>query len=401
MLGLFLILPVFAVHAVHLRGGDSYTLVGIALGIYGLSQGVLQIPYGIASDRYGRKRVIVIGLVLFALGSFVAAAADDIYLVILGRTIQGAGAIAAPVMAFLADLTREQHRTKAMAVVGSSIGLMFALSLVGAPVLYRYIGMGGIFVLTGVLALAAIWVVVKVVPEESVIRIETEEDHVEPASLAEVLKNTELLRLNAGIFCLHAVQMAIFVVVPLALMSTGGLPVDRHWEVYLPVVLASFALMLPPIFYAEKRNALKPVFLASIGLMLAVQLGLMFALENFAALVILLLGFFVAFNILEASLPSLVSRIAPAGAKGAAMGVYNTTQALGLAVGGAAGGWLMQHYGQASVFVLGTVLIALWWIVAAGMSAPRPVRAREAGGVENAALGVSPGAIITHSSKES
>jgi MFS family permease len=401
MLGLFLILPVFAVHAVHLRGGDSYTLVGIALGIYGLSQGVLQIPYGIASDRYGRKRVIVIGLVLFALGSFVAAAADDIYLVILGRTIQGAGAIAAPVMAFLADLTREQHRTKAMAVVGSSIGLMFALSLVGAPVLYRYIGMGGIFVLTGVLALAAIWVVVKVVPEESVVRIETEEEHVEPASLAEVLKNTELLRLNAGIFCLHAVQMAIFVVVPLALMSTGELPVDRHWEVYLPVVLASFALMLPPIFYAEKRNALKPVFLASIGLMLAVQLGLMFALENFAALVILLLGFFVAFNILEASLPSLVSRIAPIGAKGAAMGVYNTTQALGLAVGGAAGGWLMQHYGQASVFVLGTVLIALWWMVAAGMRAPQPVRAREAGVIENAALGVSPGAIITHSSKES
>jgi MFS family permease len=390
MLGLFLILPVFAVHAVQLRGGDSYTLVGIALGIYGLSQGVLQIPYGIASDRYGRKRVIVIGLVLFALGSFVAAAADDIYLVILGRTIQGAGAIAAPVMAFLADLTREQHRTKAMAVVGSSIGLMFALSLVGAPVLYRYIGMGGIFVLTGVLALAAIWVVVKVVPEESVVRIETEEGHVEPANLAEVLKNTELLRLNAGIFCLHAVQMAIFVVVPLALMSAGGLPVDRHWEVYLPVVLASFALMLPPIFYAEKRNALKPVFLASIGLLLAVQLGLMFALENFAALVILLLGFFVAFNILEASLPSLVSRIAPPGAKGAAMGVYNTTQALGLAVGGAAGGWLMQHYGQASVFVLGTVLIALWWIVAAGMRAPRPVRAREAGGVENAALAEKP-----------
>ena len=358
MLGLFLILPVFAVHAMHLKGGDDHTLVGIALGAYGLTQGVLQIPYGMASDRYGRKRIIILGLVLFALGSFIAAIGDDMYLIIAGRAIQGAGAISAPVMAFLSDLTREQHRTKAMALVGSSIGLMFALSLVGSPLLYRHIGMGGIFVLTGVLALLAIWVVVSVVPEEALAKIEAEE-HVEPARLGDVLRNPDLLRLNFGIFSLHVVQMAIFVVVPLALVSAGGLSVDQHWKVYLPVVLASFLLMLPPIFYAEKKDSIKPVFLASIALMALVQLGFVFALNNFTALVILLLGFFVAFNVLEASLPSLVSRTAPARARGTALGVYNTTQALGLFVGGAAGGWLMQHQGQAPVFMLGVALFAL------------------------------------------
>ena len=370
MLGLFLILPVFAVHAAHIKGGDNHTLVGVALGAYGLTQGLLQIPYGVASDRYGRKRIIILGLVLFALGSFVAAAGEDIYVTILGRAIQGAGAISAPVMAFLSDLTREEHRTKAMALVGSSIGLMFALSLVGAPLLYRHIGMGGIFVLTGLLALIAIWVVSSVVPAEALGKIEAEE-HVETARLGAVLKHPDLLRLNLGIFSLHAVQMAIFVVVPLALVSAGGLSVGEHWKVYLPVVLASFVLMLPPIFYAEKKDGIKPVFLASIGLMAAVQLGFVFALENFAGIVILLLGFFVAFNVLEASLPSLVSRTAPASAKGAALGVYNTTQSLGLFVGGAVGGWLMQHHGRMPVFAFGAALIGLWGISAMGMRVPK------------------------------
>jgi MFS family permease len=386
MLGLFLILPVFAVHAMHLKGGDDYTLVGIALGAYGLTQGVLQIPYGMASDRYGRKRIIILGLVLFALGSFVAAIGNDIYVIIFGRAIQGAGAISAPVMAFLSDLTREQHRTKAMAMVGSSIGLMFALSLVGSPLLYRHIGMGGIFVLTGVLALMAIWVVVSVVPEEALVSIEAEE-HVETARLGNVLRNPDLLRLNFGIFSLHVVQMALFVVVPLALVSAGGLSVDQHWRVYLPVVLASFVLMLPPIFHAEKKDNIKPVFLASIALMALVQLGFAFALQNFTALVILLLGFFVTFNVLEASLPSLVSRTAPARAKGTALGVYNTTQSLGLFVGGAGGGWLMQHQGQGQVFVFGLALIVLWGISAAGMRVPRRARRHGADTVGGATLG--------------
>jgi len=386
MLGLFLILPVFAVHAAHLKGGDDHTLVGIALGTYGLTQGVLQIPYGVASDHYGRKRIIILGLVLFALGSFIAAIGDNIYIIIAGRAVQGAGAISAPVMAFLSDLTREQHRTKAMALVGSSIGLMFALSLVGSPLLYRHIGMSGIFVLTGVLALIAIWVVVSVVPEETLAKIEAEE-HVEPARLGDVLRNPDLLRLNFGIFSLHVVQMAIFVVVPLALVSAGGLSVDQHCKVYLPLVLASFLLMLPPIFYAEKKDNIKPVFLACIALMAVVQLGFVFALQNFTWLVILMLGFFVAFNVLEASLPSLVSRTAPGRAKGTALGVYNTTQSLGLFVGGGAGGWLMQHHGQAPVFVFGVVLIALWGIAAAGMRVPQRAHRRGADAVGGAALG--------------
>ena len=246
--------------------------------------------------------------------------------------------------------------------------------------------MGGIFILTGVLALVAIWVVVSVVPEEALVKIEAEE-HVEPARLGDMLRNTDLLRLNFGIFSLHVVQMAIFVVVPLALVSTGGLSVDQHWKVYLPVVLASFVLMLPPIFYAEKKDNIKPVFLASIALMAVVQLGFVFALNNFTALVILLLGFFVAFNILEASLPSLVSRTAPGRAKGTALGVYNTTQALGLFVGGAAGGWLMQHQGQAPVFVFGVALIALWGLSAAGMRVPQRARERGVDTVGGAALG--------------
>lgn len=369
MLGLFLILPVFAVHARGLPGGASQMLVGLALGIYGLTQGILQIPFGMASDRYGRKRVIVIGLLLFALGSFVAAWASDVAMVILGRAIQGTGAIAAPVTAFAADITREEHRTKAMAMIGGSIGLMFALSLVAAPALYHAVGMDGIFELTGVLSLAAIWVTLVVVPPEPAGVVDATR-RVRPGALGEVLRNREQLRLNFGIFSLHAVQMAIFVVVPVALVTRGGLPLAEHWKVYLPVVLGSFVLMAPPLFYAERKGKLKALFLSAIALLLAVELGLALGLTSLHATVALLLAFFVAFNILEACLPSLVSRVAPAAARGTALGVYNTTQALGLFVGGAASGWLATHFGDSAVFVFGIALIALWLGVASWMRVP-------------------------------
>ena len=375
MLGLFLILPVFAVYAPQLRGGDNHALVGLALGAYGLTQGMLQIPFGMASDRYGRKRVIVLGLVLFAVGSFVAAFADDIYLVILGRCIQGAGAISAAVMALAADLTRDQHRTKIMAMIGASIGLVFAVSLMIAPVLYRWIGMSGIFVLTGVLALAAIFVATQVVPPEPTENLDMSR-RVQPASLGDVLRNTELLRLNFGIFTLHSMQMAMFVVVPLALVHEGGLSLAEHWKVYLPVVGGSFLLMLPPIFWAERKGRVKPVFLGAVVALIAVQAASLFWLDSLAGISLILLAFFVAFNVLEAMLPSLVSRIAPASARGAAIGVFNTTQALGLFVGGAAGGWLMQHYGEAAVFVFGLALVALWLLMAAPMRVPARVASR-------------------------
>ncbi|OGA28385.1 MAG: hypothetical protein A2W81_05585 [Betaproteobacteria bacterium RIFCSPLOWO2_12_61_14] len=375
MLGLFLILPVFAVYAPQLRGGDNHALVGLALGAYGLTQAMLHIAFGMASDRYGRKRVIVLGLALFALGSMVAAFSGDIYMVILGRCIQGAGAISAAVMALAADLTREQHRTKTMAMIGASIGLVFALSLMAAPVLYRWIGMSGIFVLTGLLAIGAIAVVAWVVPPEPTENLDLSR-RMRPATLGDVLRNTDLLRLNFGIFALHSMQMAIFVVVPLALVHEGGLPLAEHWKVYLPVVGGSFILMLPAIFWGERKGRVKPVFLGSIVVMLAVQAASLLWLRSLAGIGMILLGFFVAFNVLEAMLPSLVSRIAPASARGTAIGVYNTTQALGLFAGGAAGGWLMQHYGESSVFVFGLALVALWLLIAAPMRVPGPVASR-------------------------
>ncbi|MFC7515726.1 MFS transporter [Herbaspirillum sp. GCM10030257] len=365
MLGMFLILPVFAVHARSLPGGDSATMVGLAMGIYGLTQSFGQIPFGMASDKYGRKPVIVIGLVVFAIGSFIAAASHTLAWVIVGRALQGAGAISAAVTAFIADTTREEHRTKAMAMVGGSIGLTFAVSLIAAPVLYASIGMGGLFALTGILSVLAIGVVLYVVPPAPKM-VATQR-----VPFSKVLANTELMRLNFGVFALHATQMSMFVVVPAALVEYAGLPIADHWKVYLPVVLASFALMLPPVFVGEKKGKMKQVFLGAVALMLAVQLGLWlffsYPATHWLVLVFLLFAFFVSFNILEACQPSLVSRIAPPAAKGSALGVYNTLQALGLFCGGALGGWLKQHTGTSSVFILCAGLTVVWLIIAASM----------------------------------
>jgi MFS family permease len=365
MLGMFLILPVFAEHAKTLPGGNSAALVGLAMGMYGLTQAFGQIPFGAASDKYGRKRIIIIGLVLFALGSFIAAAATDLLWVIIGRAVQGAGAISAAVTAFIADSTREEHRTKAMAMVGASIGLTFAVSLIAAPVLYKLIGMSGIFALTGILSIVAILVVAFVVPPAPPAMSATR------VPFSTVLYNGDLMRLNFGVFALHLTQMAMFVVVPSALVQYADLPIAEHWKVYLPVVLASFVFMLPPVFIGEKRGKTKQVFLASIALMLVVQLGFWAFLSHptlhWATLVVLLFAFFVAFNILEASQPSLVSRIAPPSAKGAALGVYNTLQALGLFCGGALGGYLKQHLGASSVFILSAAMTIVWLIIASSM----------------------------------
>lgn len=369
MLGLFLILPVFAVHARGLPGGDNLTLVGLALGIYGLTQACLQIPFGIASDRIGRKPVIIFGLLLFAAGSAMAAMSDSVQGVIFGRALQGAGAISAAVTALAADLTREQHRTKVMAMIGSSIGLVFAISLVAAPLLYARIGMDGIFWLTAALALLAVVVLRRVVPDPPHVEAKT-------ARFSVVLHDTQLLRLNLGIFTLHLVQMAMFVVVPAALVAHGGLPVAEHWKIYLPAVLVSFALMIPAIIIAERKNRLKPIFLMAVGLLMLTQIGFLVGGEAMWPIAILLVLFFVAFNILEATLPSLVSRVAPPAAKGAALGVYNTSQALGLFVGGTLGGWLSQHLGGSAVFVMTALLALLWLVLALSMRPPPKVTAR-------------------------
>jgi MFS family permease len=369
MLGLFFILPVLAVHAPQIKGGGDLTLVGLALGAYGLAQGILQIPFGAASDRWGRKPVLYAGLAIFAAGSFLGCVADDIWTMIAARTLQGAGAISSVAMALAADLTREQHRAKVMAMIGSMIGLMFALSLVGAPLLYRAIGMEGLFVLTGVLCLAAM----------AVVRYQVPDPPAQPraaggaaGSVRAAVLDAELVRLNAGIFILHVVLYAMFVVLPPLIVGTG-LSLHDHWKLYLPVILGSFALMIPAVLYADRRNRSKPVLIGAVALLLLVEAALVALGGGIALLALLLLAFFVAFNVLEALLPSLVSRAAPVKGRGVAIGVYNTTQTLGVFFGGLFGGWIAAHHGTTGVFVTCAVLAAVWLALAVGMRTPPAV----------------------------
>ena len=368
MLGLFLVLPVFALEASKYPGGDDPAWVGLAMGIYGLTQGILQIPFGMASDRYGRKRVILIGLAIFALGSFVAASASSLSWLIIGRSLQSADAISAAVTALLADMTRDEVRTKAMALVGASIGLMFALSLVLAPVLAAHIGLSGLFTLTGVLVLLCMAVVQWVVPPEPALAAKPQS---RLQGLKSVLTHADLLRLDLGAFILHAVQLAMWVAIP-SMLVQAGLGKAAHWQVYLPAVLLSFVCM-GGLFALERRGQLKLAFLGSIGLIALVQVGLWWALAQSPSLWLLgglLFVFFVGFNVLEASQPSLASRVAPAQARGAALGVYNTVQSLGFFVGGFGGGWLAKHFGFEALFIGCLALMLLWLLCAWGMAAP-------------------------------
>ena len=386
MLGLFLVLPVFALEAHKYPGGDDPALFGLAMGIYGLTQGLLQIPFGMASDKFGRKRVIVIGLLIFAAGSFMAAAASSLPWLLAGRALQGAGAVSAAVTALLADLTRDTVRTKAMAMVGASIGLVFALSLVVAPPLAAVIGLGGLFVLTGILALVGIGIVLWFTPRQPPAVL------VGRGGLAIVLAHTGLLRLNAGVFILHAVQLAMWVAVP-AMLVDVGLAKSQHWAVYLPAVLASFVVMGTTLFPLERKGYLRAVFLVSIGAIGLVQLGLWWAADGLSTagmraddigpalgwtkyyLGVLLFVFFCGFNVLEASQPSMVTRIAPPGVRGAALGVYNTLQSLGFFAGGALGGWLAKNWGAQGLFAVCAGAMALWLLVAWGMRAPAQAQA--------------------------
>jgi len=370
MFGMFVILPVFALYAEeHLRGGANLTLVGIAIGAYGFTQAILQIPFGWLSDRYGRKPIIYWGLAVFALGSFVAALGGSIYMVIAGRVLQGMGAISAAVIAMIADLTREEHRTKAMALIGSTIGVTFALSLVLSPWLNGLIGMPGIFVLTGVLALAAMGVVYWIIPDTDALPPGMSREADDIAHFSEVLWDGQLARLNYGILALQAVLMAQFVVVPLSLRDVG-LAVDHHWQVYLPVMIGSFVLMLPPVLVAERRGLLKAVFIGSVVLLLIGQFAMPWLLGGVKAIALFLLIFFTAFNVLEAMLPSLISKLAPPGAKGTAIGIFSSVQFLGTALGAGGGGFLYQHFGARGVFVLDALLLAGWLLLALGMQAP-------------------------------
>jgi MFS family permease len=367
MLGLFLILPVFALFAEGLPGATPF-LTGLAVGIYGLTQAALQIPFGLLSDRIGRKPVIFGGLLLFALGSAIAGSADDVWLVIIGRAVQGAGAISAAVMALAADLTREENRTKAMATIGMTIGLSFMLALLAGPLLGRLIGVSGIFWLTAVLALVAIALVALVVPTPT--RSMTHRDaEAVPAMFRRVFSFSDLWRLDLGIFSLHLILTALFLSIPLVLRDLGLAPV-QHSTLYLPVMLLSLVAMVPFVIIAEKRGMMKQVLLGAVAALSLAQFALGMFASAFWGFVGALLVFFTAINLLEAVMPSLVSKVAPVDAKGTAMGVYSTSQFAGAFVGGLVGGTVHQHFGLTAVFEAGALVALIWLLVASGMRKP-------------------------------
>jgi len=375
MLGLFMVLPVFALYAEGYPG-SSALLVGVGLGIYGLSQGLLQIPFGLLSDRIGRKPLIFAGMLLFLAGSLLAATADSMVGLIIARALQGAGAVASVIMALLSDLTKEQNRTRAMASIGGSIGLSFGVAMVVGPIVANHWGLSGVFWLTSALAAVGILVVAFAVPSpvarhggHAVIPL--------PSMLGRVLRDAELRRLNVGIFALHFAQMATWVALPLMLEQTFDFARDRHWLLYLGTMGGGFVLMVPFIWYGESQRKMKPVFISAVALLALAELLMATAGSTFNLMIGGLLVFFMAFNLLEASLPSLVSKLSPAGIKGTALGVYSTSQFLGTFCGGVVGGIVAQQFGNGAVFWASLVAALVWLGFAMTMQPPRYLRSVE------------------------
>lgn len=366
MLGLFMLMPILAIYGQDLSG-VSPLWIGLAIGAYGLTQALLQIPMGWLSDRYGRKRVIVAGLVVFAIGSVIAGLAQSIEMVTLGRAIQGMGAIASAILALASDLTREEQRTKVMAVIGMCIGLSFALALVLGPMIANSYGLPGVFFATAIMAFAGILVVLTLVPNSHTTS-NTGEVTASLAGLSKMFVNPQLLRLDYGVLVLHLMMTSLFIAIPLKLVKTG-LAIDDHWLVYLPVLLVSFVFMVPMIIVAAKKSLEKQMFMAAIGLLVLASAQMIFDL-SFSMICIALLIFFVGFNFLEASLPAHVSRMAPAGEKGSAMGVYSSSQFLGAFLGGLLGGYVAQNWGFSYLFAANAAVAVSWIIVASGMVLP-------------------------------
>lgn len=371
MVGLFMILPVFAVYAESLPDATPI-LAGIALGVYGLTQGALQIPFGMLSDKFGRKPIIAIGLVIFIIGSLVAAFSESIYGIIFGRALQGSGAIAAALMALAADLSREEHRLKMMSFIGVSIGFAFAVSMVLGPVLNQHIGVSGLFMLTAVLAVIAIIILFSLVPNPDQSRFHRDAQ-VNPTQFHTVLIDPQLLRLDFGIFILHMVLMASFMAIPLMLKHQAHFDVAEHWKMYLPVFLLSVVLMIPFIIRAEKKRRMKQVFVGAIAALILAEMGLFARGDSVIHVGFTLVVFFTAFNLLEASLPSLISKMSPADRKGTAMGVYSSSQFLGAFAGGWLGGFSYEHWGAEGVFIVCALGLSVWLLFAISMKNPRYV----------------------------
>ena len=367
MLGMFMVLPILTSYGMHLQGASEF-LVGVAIGIYGLSQAVFQVPFGLMSDKIGRKPLIVFGLIIFIIGSIVAALSDSIWGIIIGRALQGAGAISAAVMALLSDLTREQNRTKAMAFLGISFGLTFAIALVLGPIVTHFVGLSGLFWGITLLAVGAIIVTLFVVPNSNNHVMNRESAFVK-ANLKTVLMHPQLLKLNIGILCLHSLLMSSFVALPLIMTDAGYLAKD-HWKAYLVTMLIAFVTVLPFIIYAEKYRKMKQVFLFCIVVLALAEITLWLSGSQLWVIFLGLQLFFIAFNIMEAILPSLISKEAPAGYKGTAMGVYSTSQFIGVAIGGILGGWLYDFEGASTVFISGLVLTIIWFMVSLTMNQP-------------------------------
>ena len=368
MLGLFMILPVFAIYAEDLPEATPM-LTGLALGIYGLTQAVLQIPFGMLSDKIGRKPVIACGLLIFAVGSLVAASADGIYGIIAGRALQGSGAIAAALMALAADLSTEEHRMRMMALIGMSIGAAFAASMVLGPILNELIGVSGIFAGTAVLAVMGIGILYLFVPNPPDSHFHRDAE-LQTSSLKAVLKTVDLLRLDAGIFALHFVLMSVFLVIPLELRDDAGLASGQHWQLYLPVFIVSVILMVPFILLSERKDLMKQVFVGSIAGLIVAVIGLLSG-RDLVTITIFLLLFFTAFNLLEASLPSLIAKTANAEQKGTAMGVYSSSQFMGAFAGGAVGGLAHNTWGIDGAYLTALAMLLIWLLIAIYMKKPR------------------------------
>jgi MFS family permease len=364
MLGLFMILPVFAIYGVELEGYSPMWL-GLAIGAYGLTQALLQIPMGLLSDKIGRKPVIIGGLVIFALGSVVAALADSVYGVVLGRALQGTGAIASAILALAADLSREEQRPKVMATIGMFIGLSFALAMVLGPVISASFGLSGLFWLTAILAFLSIFLIQFVVPN-AVNKSPKGDNIVTWGKFGKMLKNDQLLRLDFGVFILHLILTAMFVTLPQMLINTGFAAKD-HWQLYFPALIGSFFIMVPFMIVAMKKKKENLMFSVAIMLMTLSCLLLWRLSDNFSAIVVMVVLFFIGFNYLEATMPSILSRIAPAGAKGTAMGIFSTSQFFGAFIGGVFGGFIQSHWGSENIFLACACLLLPWLLLSLGM----------------------------------